>query len=91
MIVEMELAVPFDVEGIRLPRRQVIAGTCQWIYRSAECSYAGALITNDPTYPGLDPNGNDRCGKTLDSCRLRFGTGILRTSAFPASLLARYT
>lgn len=84
--VEYELAVPFDVAGIQLPRRQVIAGTCQWIYRSPECSYAGPAITNDPVFPGVD-----RCGKTLASCKLRFGqNGVLRTSAFPASLLSRY-
>jgi lambda family phage minor tail protein L len=91
IFVEYELAVPFDLMGIRLPNRQVIAGTCQWRYRSPECSYAGAKITNDPVYPGLDPNGNDRCGKTLEACKLRFGqNGVLRSSAFPASLLARY-
>jgi lambda family phage minor tail protein L len=84
--VELELAVKFDVEGIKLPRRQVIAGTCQWIYRSAECSYSKGPILNDPTYPGVD-----KCGKSLDSCKLRFGAnGVLPTSAFPASMLARY-
>jgi len=91
IFVEWELAVPFDLQGIEIPRRQVIAGTCQWLYRSPECSYAGAKITTDPVYPGLDVNGDDRCGKTLSSCKLRFGTvNPLKTSAFPASLLARY-
>jgi lambda family phage minor tail protein L len=85
IFVEIELAVKFDVEGVMLPRRQVIAGTCQWVYRSAECSYAGAPVLNDPVYPGVD-----KCGKTLASCKLRFGQyGVLRTSAFPASLLVR--
>jgi lambda family phage minor tail protein L len=85
IFVEIELAVRFDVEGIMLPRRQVIAGTCQWVYRSPECSYAGPPVLNDPVYPGVD-----RCGKTLDSCKLRFGQyGVLRTSAFPASMLVR--
>lgn len=87
IFVEFEMAVPFDIAGTMLPRRQVIAGTCQWQYRSAECSYAGAPVLNDPVFPG-----QDLCGKTLASCKLRFGqNGILRTSAFPASLLARYT
>lgn len=86
VFVEYELSVPFDVMGIQLPRRQVIAGTCQWIYRSPECSYAGGPIYNDPVFPG-----QDMCGKLLTSCKLRFGAnGVLRTSAFPASLLARY-
>lgn len=85
VFIEIELAVKFDVEGIMLPRRQVIAGTCQWVYRSAECSYAGPPVYNDPVYPG-----QDICGKTLAACKLRFGQyGVLRTSAFPASLLVQ--
>jgi lambda family phage minor tail protein L len=83
--IELELAAKFDAVGIMLPRRQVVASVCQWVYRSEECSYAGGPILNDPVYPGVD-----RCGKTLDSCKLRFGQfGVLRTSAFPASLLVR--
>lgn len=86
IFIEFEMAVPFDIMGTLLPRRQVIAGTCQWVYRSAECSYAGAAINNDPIFPG-----SDKCGKTLASCKLRFPPpAALRTSAFPASLLARY-
>ena len=86
ILVELELAVPFDVAGINLPRRQVIAGTCQWIYRSPECGYAGPPVLNDPVYPG-----QDICSKTLTACKRRFGEwGVLRTSAFPASMLARY-
>lgn len=88
--VEIELAVKFDVEGVMLPRRQVIAGTCQWIYRSAECSYAGPPvqdINGNPIPPSTQP---DQCAKTLDACKARFGAnGVLRTSAFPASLLVR--
>lgn len=85
VFIEIELAAKFDVMGIMLPRRQVIASVCQWVYRSTECSYAGAPILNDPVFPG-----QDKCGKLLDSCKLRFGQfGVLRTSAFPASLLVR--
>ncbi len=83
--LEVELAVKFDVEGVQLPRRQVIASTCEWVYRSAECSYAGPPVYNDPVYPG-----QDICSKTLAACKCRFGAwGVLRTSAFPASLLVQ--
>lgn len=87
IFIEMELAAPFDVEGVQLPRRQVIAGTCMWIYRdAATCTYKGPAVLNDPVFPG-----KDWCGKTLTSCKLRFGaTGVLKTSAFPASAGARY-
>lgn len=82
--IEMEMAVRFDVAGIKLPRRQVLAATCQWVYRSAECSYAGPVV-NDPVYGTVD-----KCSKSLDACRARFGAnGVLRTSAFPGSLLGK--
>jgi len=88
IVIEMELAVPFDVEGVQLPRRQVIAGTCQWVYRDpTTCGYTGPAVLNDPVFPG-----QDKCGKTLTSCKLRFGAnGMLRTSAFPASAGTRYS
>jgi lambda family phage minor tail protein L len=92
IFIEIELAVPFDIMGTLLPRRQVIAGTCQWVYRSTECSYAGPAIKNDPIYPDSGATTTtDKCGKTLAACVLRFPKPqALRTSAFPASLLARY-
>ena len=87
--IEMELAVAFDLQGINLPRRQVIAGTCQWIYRSPECSYAGPPVEDIEGNPTTDP-ARDACRKTLQACKARFGAnGVLRTSAFPASLLGR--
>jgi lambda family phage minor tail protein L len=87
--VEVELAVKFDVAGVQLPRRQVIAGTCQWVYRSAECSYAGPPVQDIYGNPTSDPN-KDQCRKTLDACKARFGAnGVLRTSAFPSSMLGR--
>lgn len=88
VFVEYDLAVAFDVMGVKLPRRQVIAATCQWVYRDSEtCTYAGAAVLNDPVFPGVD-----KCGKQLTSCRLRFGQfGNLPHSGFPASLLAKAT
>lgn len=88
IFVEVELAVKFDVQGVMLPRRQVIAGVCQWVYRSAECSYAGPPVQDINGNPTSDP-AKDACRKTLPACQARFGKGILRTSAFPASLLVR--
>lgn len=89
IFVELELAVKFDVEGVMLPRRQVIAGICQWEYRSAECSYAGPPVQDINGNPTTDP-AKDRCRKTIPACQARFGAnGVLRTSAFPASLLVR--
>lgn len=90
IFIEMELAAAFDVDGIMLPRRQVIAGTCQWVYRGAECGYAGGPVQDIYGNPTSDPN-LDQCRKTLSACKARFGQyGILPTSAFPASLLNKY-
>jgi lambda family phage minor tail protein L len=89
LFVEFELAVKFDVAGIMLPRRQVIAGTCQWVYRSIECTYRGPPVQDIDGDPTSDP-AKDACRKTLGACRARFGQkGLLPTSAFPASVLVR--
>ena len=89
LMIEVELAVRFDLQGIEIPRRQVIAGTCQWIYRSAECSYAGPPVQDINGNPTSDP-ARDACRKTLQACKARFGeNGVLRTSAFPSSTLGR--
>jgi lambda family phage minor tail protein L len=46
-VVGFELASNFDAEGVLLPRRQIIANFCQWIYRGADCTYAGAPVADD--------------------------------------------
>jgi len=45
-IVEFELASKFDLAGVMLPRRQIIANVCQWKYRSAECGYTGPPVAD---------------------------------------------
>lgn len=83
--IEMELAAKFDLAGTKLPRRQVLAATCQWLYHSVECGYpVGAPIVNDPVFGYVD-----QCSKTLAACKARFGNGALRTSAFPGSMLGK--
>lgn len=87
--IEFELASAFDVQGIKLPRRQVIANICPWQYRSAECSYAGGAVAdvNDQATSVL---ADDVCGKRLGSCKLRFGTfAQLPYGGFPGAGLVR--
>lgn len=87
ILVEIELATAFDVRGIRLPRRQVIAGTCPWVYRSAECTYAGPPVQDIQGNATSDP-AKDQCRKTLSACKARFGQyGVLPFGGFPASML----
>ena len=38
-LIEWELASVFDMQGVKAPKRQAIS-RCQWIYKSAECSYS---------------------------------------------------
>ena len=84
-VIEWELASPFDVQGVRLPGRQIIQNYCPWKYRGAECGYTGPaytlsdVATTDPT--------QDVCAKTLTACRVRFsGTNeIVPFGGFPGA------
>jgi lambda family phage minor tail protein L len=68
-VVEFELAASFDLAGVRAPKRQCIANICQWVYKSTECGYTGALPT---------------CLKTLTDCKAHFGsTAELPFGSFP--------
>ena len=69
--VEFELASKFDLIGVMLPRRQIIANVCQWVYRGGECGYNGTdyYDINDNK---VTASGSDVCGKRLSSCNVRF-------------------
>ena len=47
-IVEFELATAFDLQGVRLPKRQCISSICQWTYKSAECGYSPTSLSALP-------------------------------------------
>ena len=72
MFIEFELASSLDLNGVKLPRRQVIQNTCPWGYRSTECSYAGVAVADINDVP-TSTLSEDVCGKRLESCKLRFG------------------
>lgn len=89
VFLEFELAAAFDVQGVQLPRRQVVQNVCTWRYRGAECGYAGGAVANrnDQATTVL---AEDACGKRLASCKLRFGEyGELPYGGFPAVGLLR--
>jgi lambda family phage minor tail protein L len=71
-LVELEMAAAFDLQGVRAPKRQCIANICQWVYRSAECSYNGEAYFNDNDQP-VGTLALDVCGKRVSSCSKRFG------------------
>ncbi|SDR00343.1 phage minor tail protein L [Pseudomonas moorei] len=81
--IEFELGSPLDLQGVKLPRRQVIAGTCLWAYRSGECGYAGGPVADYANRPTSDP-ALDQCSRSVTGCKLRFGEfGELPFGGFP--------
>jgi lambda family phage minor tail protein L len=94
IFIEWELSAAIDQEGIQLPFRQVLRDACTHTYRrydettgtfdytKASCPYTNSTyFTNNGVSTGAS---NDKCGKKLSDCKLRFGTnGVLPTRAFP--------
>lgn len=88
-IVQWELASKFDLAGMMVPKRQIIANVCQWQYRSPECGYAGSSYYNANDQP-VDTLAQDVCGKRLGSCKLRFGANAeLPFGSFPGAGLTQ--
>ena len=83
-VIEWELESTFDLNGVRLPFRQVVQNSCPWVYRGADCGYTGTNY-----YDATDTAttvGGDVCGKRLSSCKLRWGaTAQLPFGGFPGA------
>lgn len=90
LIVEFELTSVLDLQGIMLPRRQVIANVCSWKYKGPECGFSGGAIANEldqlcASNGGSIPDIQDKCSKKLGGCELRFPNNqILPFGGFPA-------
>lgn len=88
-LVEFELGSPIDLEGVTVPRRQIIANLCMWRYRGEGCGYAGGAVADANDNP-TGVLALDRCSKKLSGCKLRFGEyAELPFGGFPASGLVR--
>jgi lambda family phage minor tail protein L len=88
-VIQWELASKFDLAGVMLPKRQIIANICQWEYRSGECGYTGSNYWNAADQ-SVGTLAADRCGKRLSSCKLRFGaTAELPFGSFPGAGLTQ--
>jgi lambda family phage minor tail protein L len=83
--IEFELTAPYDLVGVKLPRRQCIQNVCTWKYRGTECGYTGTNYF-DKNDQSVSLVSQDVCGKRLSSCKARFGTGsaVLPYGGFPA-------
>lgn len=84
LIIEWELSASIDQEGRKLPGRRVIRDTCLWRYRhlnddgnfdyeKAQCPYTGSQYFD--TSGVACAKEDDRCGRRLSDCELRFGVG----------------
>ena len=88
-MVEFELAASFDLEGVTLPRRQIVQNVCPWRYRGSECGYTGTAYL-DANDQAVASSSLDVCGKRLSSCKARFGQNAeLPFGGFPAAGLIR--
>lgn len=81
LLIEWELSSPFDTEGVMIPARIVVPGTCSWKYRGDGCGYTGTAYFKTDDTPTADVN-EDSCGKKFASCKKRFGN-ILPFGGFP--------
>jgi len=82
--ISFELIAPLDLEHIKLPRERV-SSICSQTYRvwngvsfdytNASCPYTNTDSTSFYTVEGVETTEeNDKCGKKLVDCKLRFGT-----------------
>ena len=87
--VEFELSSALDFNGVKLPRRQIIANQCSFDYRGPGCAYVGIPVATVLDEPTSDP-ALDRCGKRLSSCKLRIWPGdVLNFGGYAAAALVR--
>jgi lambda family phage minor tail protein L len=83
--VEFTLSSVLDFSGRQLPSRQVVATLCQWDYKGTECGWTGVTFYDKDNNPVGDPS-QDRCGKRLSSCKVRYGaTNALPFGGFPSA------
>ena len=86
--IEMELTSPFDVQGEKIPNRQILQNICTWVYRGDECGYAGPDVADNRNneVSSTAYKGTDVCAKNLTACRYRFGVnGVLPFGGFPGA------
>lgn len=88
-VVTFELASALDFGDIKLPRRQIIANQCPYVYRGPLCNYVGAPVATALDVPTVNAL-LDKCSRKLTGCKLRqWPDGVLNFGGFPAADLTR--
>lgn len=82
-LIEWKLSAAVDQQGSRLPSEVLIRDYCTRMYRlpngsggfdysEASCRYSGSNYFDSENNPTANP-ALDRCSKTLEGCKARFG------------------
>lgn len=87
--VQFELSSALNFADVKLPRRNIIANQCPFAYRGSECNYTGRPVADVLDNPTSNPS-LDRCGKRLQSCKLRdWPDGVLNYGGYLAAGLVK--
>lgn len=84
--IAFELTSALDLANKKLPNRVMIANTCTWAYKGAECGWPGtnANLWFDRNGTAVGSSASDVCGKKVSDCKLRYGsTAELPYGGFP--------
>lgn len=83
LFVQFELSASLDLGEYQLPSRPMVANLCVWTYRGPECGYAGGAVADEDGNP-TGQMSQDKCGKKVSDCKLRFGqNGVLNFGGYP--------
>tara|TARA_X000001382_G_scaffold76713_1_gene53689 strand:- start:352 stop:1350 length:999 start_codon:yes stop_codon:yes gene_type:complete len=81
--VEFELASKLELTNVLLPGRTVVEH-CPYRYRGPDCGYEGGPVATEADVATSNAT-EDRCGKKVSSCRLRFANTTLPFGGFPGA------
>lgn len=81
-LLQFELSVKMDQQGVMIPARQVLRDSCthrfrywannRWNYTGVTCPYTGSAMYEPNGNPTTDPT-KAKCGKRLRDCKTHFG------------------
>lgn len=90
LVINFDLVSYIDIQNVKLPKRQILAASCNWVYKSSECGYYDGLGMDTANYPSCT---NTACDKGLNSpngCKAHFGkNNELNFGGFPGAGLRR--